>query len=89
MNDGVPSRETEILNAFQTLNEYIMISLRTIEGMNLETIESKWGSEQRNRIEKELQKFLNLNLLNKNNSFVQLTDEGMLRADGIASELFA
>jgi hypothetical protein len=28
-------------------------------------------------------------LINLNNSSAQLTDEGMLRADGIASELFA
>ena len=66
-----------------------MISLRTIEGMDLDKVESKWGSDERRRIEKELQKLKQHNLITISGSIIQLTDEGRLRADGIASDLFA
>ena len=89
VNEGKPARETEILTASQQLNEYIMISLRTVEGMDLTIIESKWGSLETQRIEKELQKLKRHSLITISGSIVQLTDEGRLRADGIASDLFS
>lgn len=82
-------REVELLTSTQQLNEYIMISLRTMEGMDLHTIEKEFGVDERKRIEQQLQKFINNNLTRLHNNVVQLTDEGMLLADGIASDLFA
>jgi len=89
VNEGKPARETEILTPSQQLNEYIMISLRTVEGMDLNIIELKWESGERQRIEKELQKLKQHSLITVSGSIVQLTDDGRLRADGIASDLFA
>lgn len=88
IEENFPKRETEILTSSQKLNELIMISLRTIEGMDLNALEKKFGINERRRIEKELQKFVAFNWVHLHHSIVQLTDEGMLRADGIASELF-
>ena len=82
-------REVELLTPTQQLNEYIMISLRTFEGMNLNKIEKEFGVDERKRIELQLQKLVNNNLIRLNNNIAQLTDEGMLLADGIASDLFA
>jgi oxygen-independent coproporphyrinogen III oxidase len=87
-NGGCALRETEILTSTQKLNEFIMISLRTIEGMNLNRLEKEFGIIERKRIEKQLQKFTSNKLMELNNSVAQLTDDGMLRADGVASELF-
>ncbi|MGZ8538890.1 MAG: radical SAM family heme chaperone HemW [Flavisolibacter sp.] len=84
-----PKRETELLTSIQKLNEYIMISLRTIEGLDMKKIETSWGFEERKRIENNLKKYINANLVNVKDPMVRLTDEGMLRADGIASDLFA
>jgi oxygen-independent coproporphyrinogen-3 oxidase len=81
-------RETEILTPAQKLNEYIMISLRTMEGMDLNKLERQFGVKERERVEKQIQKFISNDLMKLNNSFARLTDVGMLRADGIASELF-
>ena len=39
VNEGAAKRETEVLTADQTLNEYIMISLRTAEGIDLNKID--------------------------------------------------
>jgi len=51
-------------------------------------VEKEFGLAQKERIEKQTQKFISNNLIKLNNSIAQLTDEGMLRVDGIASELF-
>ncbi|MGZ8543688.1 MAG: radical SAM family heme chaperone HemW [Flavisolibacter sp.] len=81
-------RETELLTPVQQLNEYIMISLRTMEGISLESIEKKWGSSERKRIETAAEKFNKQGLTRTIHDHIQLTDDGMLRADGLASELF-
>lgn len=88
IQENLPKRETEILTPSQKLNELIMISLRTMEGMDLNQLEKNFGADERRRIEKAFQKFVALSWVQFNNSFAQLTGEGMLRADGIASELF-
>jgi oxygen-independent coproporphyrinogen III oxidase len=85
---GTANNETEVLTETQKLNEYIMISLRTMEGLDLEKIRSVWGVEKEEAIEKNLLHFTNHNLIRIQDNRVQLTDEGMLRADGIAADLF-
>lgn len=87
--DGKPVRETEVLTATQRLNETIMISLRTMEGLDLKKIEQDWGESEGRRIEKGLTKYVSNGLVRIENNLAQLTDDGMLRADGIASDLFA
>lgn len=86
--EGKPKRETELLSAANRINETIMISLRTMEGLDLNLFEKNFGEDERRRVEKGLQKFSAHTLLRLQNGIVQLTDEGMLRADGVASELF-
>lgn len=88
INEGTARREKEILSPTQKLNESIMVSLRTIEGLDLNKLEKEFGIIQRQRIEKQIQKFISGNFVRLHNSSVQLTNDGMLRADGIASELF-
>jgi len=85
---GLPKRETEILSIANRLNETIMISLRTREGLDLTRIEKEFGVDERNRLEKGLNKYLTTGFISLNNAIAQLTDEGMLRADGIAADLF-
>lgn len=84
---GVES-ETEVLTATQKLNEYIMISLRTIEGLDLEKVKTIWGEDKVKSMERKLTLFENNNLIRIGNSIIQLTEEGILRADGIAADLF-
>lgn len=88
INESLPQRQTEVLTDTQRLNETIMISLRTMEGIDLDKIQRVWGNNERLRLEKDLQKYRDTGLIQLNNSHAQLTDEGMLRADGIAADLF-
>lgn len=81
-------REKELLTPVQQLNEFLMISLRTTEGISLKTIAQKWGEAEKKRVEKLSSKFTSQGLISISHDYLKLTDEGMLRADGLASELF-
>jgi len=89
MNEGAPEREIEVLTPTQQLNETIMISLRTMEGIDLKKIETAWGELEVKRLQKDLVKYISSGLVVLNGDRAQLTNEGMLRADGIAADLFA
>jgi oxygen-independent coproporphyrinogen III oxidase len=88
INEGQPKRETEVLSEQNKINEHIMISLRTMEGLDLEAVNSYWGNLERKRLEAQLGKYIKAGLAIKQNSIITLTNEGMLRADGIAADLF-
>jgi len=88
VNDGAVERQIESLTVAQQLNETIMISLRTREGIDLVKIENNWGEKERRRIERDLAKYTRTGLVTIKNAHAQLSDEGMLRADGIAADLF-
>jgi len=83
----LPSEKEELSNT-QQMNEYIMTGLRTIEGINLDKIAQRWGLTHSNRIKTQCRVFLEKGKLRKSGSHLMLTDEGMLMADGIASDLF-
>lgn len=80
--------EKEILSETQKLNEYVMTSLRTIEGLDLNFIETNFSKKERSRIESLLNKKRKKeNYFFKNNKII-LTDEGKLFADAVAVEFF-
>ncbi len=84
LSQGIVPLEKETLTPVQKQNEYIMISLRTIEGIDLKKL-SPMAVEQ---VLKTAQKFLSQKLLVQSNDRLQLTRQGKLFADGIASSLF-
>ncbi len=86
-NNVIPFEE-EILTKSRQLNEYIMTSLRTIEGLDLKMIENKFSESEKGRIENETKKYLDKDLMIRKEQNLILTDEGKLFADGIASDLF-
>jgi oxygen-independent coproporphyrinogen-3 oxidase len=88
INSGILDFEIEKLTPIQQLNEYIMISLRTMEGLNLEYVAKKWDEKKAIEIEKGLKVYLQNGLVKRTNNQISLTNDGMLMADGIASNLF-
>ncbi|MGN6801873.1 MAG: radical SAM family heme chaperone HemW [Ginsengibacter sp.] len=83
----IPS-ELEVLTPSQKLNEYVMTSLRTAEGMDLDLIASTFSNAEKSRIEKLLeQKVEKENFIRRGNKII-LTGKGKLFADRIAVELF-
>jgi oxygen-independent coproporphyrinogen-3 oxidase len=80
--------ETEVLTTTQSINEYIMTSLRTMWGCNLDTVEKKWGNGYADEIAANAKKAISLGLLQNTRQVLTLTDNGKLFADKIASDLF-
>jgi oxygen-independent coproporphyrinogen-3 oxidase len=78
------SFEKEVLTQVQKTNEYIMTSLRTMEGLDLNKIPGVMSNELRAASKKFLESG---KLILKQNKLL-LTREGKLFADGIAADLF-
>ena len=79
--------EVEILTFANKVNEYMMTSLRTCWGMDLEFIRVKFGAECLRIVENNLE-VLNKDWISKDDKIVRLSQTGKLYADHIASELF-
>ena len=80
--------EKEILTTDDKYNEYVMTSLRTSWGCDIEKISEDYGESYSEHFLRNIKKHLNSEIiLRKGNHFI-LTDEGMLFADGIAAEVF-
>lgn len=80
--------EKEILTDTQKLNEYVMTSLRTMEGLSLDHVSRYWSNETAVAIKKDAAIFLNEGRMTASGDHLILTDEGKFLADGIAAELF-
>ena len=85
--DTIPF-ELETLTDTQKLNEWVMTSLRTKEGLQLYS-----GSQHLNDkiiaiLKKKSNKYLQQNLLTEDGDAIILTSQGKLYADGIAAALF-
>ena len=83
----IPAEE-EILTEEQKLNELIMISLRTSEGLKLDVVQQNFGEEKKAKLEKDAVPFLENGRMIKSGTALILTKEGKFFADGIASEMF-
>ena len=80
--------EIEILSTAQKVNEYIMTSLRTMEGLDLQKISNEFNENTSSTLKRKSEKFLKQQLMKIDNNHLQLTNEGKLFADGIAADLF-
>ena len=90
INRGMVPFEQEFLTGIQQLNEYIMTSLRTAEGLDLlkaERITSGQDGVKQQLLAKG-KKYIDNGLMKSVGQFLVLTSEGKLLADGIAADLF-
>jgi len=88
INNGIIPAEIEILNTNQKYNEYIMTSLRTIEGCKENVIKEQFGEKYLGYFLKTSKKHLqNRTLIVEDEKYI-LSQTGKLFADGISSDLF-
>lgn len=80
--------EEERLTTVQQMNEYIMISLRTMEGISLVGFIKRFGKEQSDKLLKNTTCYVNEELLTIQDMHVILTAKGKFLGDGIAAGLF-
>ena len=84
INNRIVPFEKEELSPAQRLNEYIMTSLRTIEGLDLR----KTDEATSHKLQAASKKYIESGLMRSENGHLILTKEGKLLADGIAAALF-
>jgi oxygen-independent coproporphyrinogen III oxidase len=85
---ALPMAEKELLTPVQQLNEYIMISLRTKEGIDVSAVSRRFGAEAADALLKRAQRYVHRGMMLRTEKLI-LTNEGKLLADGIAADLFS
>lgn len=86
-NNIIPYEE-ELLTKTQQLNEYIMTSLRTMEGLDLAYVKTIFGEDKSDSIRNNTHKYETTGKMALAGERLILTREGKLFADGIAADLF-
>jgi oxygen-independent coproporphyrinogen-3 oxidase len=86
--NGTVPFEKEDLTGTQQVNEYIMTSLRTMEGMDLQHIQQLAGAQASRSLQQSSSRYIQQQLIRQEENRLILTQEGKLFADKIAAELF-
>lgn len=80
--------EEERLTPIQQVNEYIMTSLRTMWGLDLNKVYTQWGNDVKEELLNASLPFQAQGKITLENDHLILSPSGKLFADGIAGELF-
>ena len=88
IENNLPNLEKEDLSLLQQLNEYIMISLRTMDGMLLDKITQRWSRQLEIKVLEAAAPWIQSGHLILNGQNLILSKPGKLFADRIASDLF-
>ncbi len=78
----------ERLTPEQQYDEYVMLRLRTMWGIDLKYLKREMGERFADHCERQAQPLIAQGRLSQTREFLYLTDAQMLFADGIAEELF-
>lgn len=78
----------EKLSPAEQWNEFIMIALRTREGIDLTEVENRWGKKEVDQLLQDAIGKRERQLLQFENNHLRLTREGKLLADQIAADFF-
>lgn len=87
INNGLNISELEELSPTDCYNDFIMTSLRTVRGIKLSVLKSKFGQEMLDYCLKNADKYLNNKTLYIDNNNLKCSQEGFLLSDGIISDL--
>jgi oxygen-independent coproporphyrinogen-3 oxidase len=86
VNEGTPFFERELLDARTCFNEYIMTSLRTMWGIDLEYLEKTFEKEGYDYVINLSSKFKDYGLMKLDKKTLVLTNQGKMISDNIISE---
>lgn len=88
LNSNILAKETEILSQQDQFNEMIMIGLRTIWGVDLESLNQKFSENILDKFNKEIQPKIEDGILKIEGNHLKIPEKHWFMADGIASDLF-
>ena len=80
--------ESEILSAATKYNEYMMTSLRTMEGCSYAYVQERFGDNAVNRTKKIAAVYIQKGQLIEQGAYLQATPQGKFFLDGIAADFF-
>ena len=84
---SLPQKKEE-LSLKDQYNEYVMTGLRTMWGVSLAHIKTRFGSDYASHLLNSAQKFINEELLSLEEETLRATKKGKFLIDGIAADLF-
>ncbi|MDR2815685.1 MAG: radical SAM family heme chaperone HemW [Proteiniphilum sp.] len=87
VESGALNRETERLSLNEKYNETLLTGLRTMWGLDLTELTTRFGDEYYRYCMQNAQKYLNRNLLKTEDGRLKLTRDGIFISDGIMSGL--
>jgi oxygen-independent coproporphyrinogen-3 oxidase len=85
---GIVPFESETLSLATQYNEYMMTSLRTIEGCSYEYLHEKFGDKAVTRTKKIAEYYINKGQLMEQENSLTATGQGKFFLDGIAADFF-
>ncbi|GHM99902.1 coproporphyrinogen III oxidase [Cytophagales bacterium WSM2-2] len=88
IKEGKVPYELELLSSVSRINEYLLTTLRTDWGCNLQYLESEFGHDVLKVNKKEIENFVSLGFVTLHEQILSLTSKGKFLADKIASDLF-
>ena len=88
INSNILPYESEILSQIDTLNEIIMIGLRTSDGLDLDLIKSKFSNLNLEKLIQQIQLKIMDGVLVKTDNKLHPSRDYKFLTDGIASDLF-
>lgn len=86
INSGCADYEKEELDFRKKFNEYMMTSLRTMWGIDLEYVERNFEKEGFDYITNIAERFVSYGMMKQQKNSLILTDQGVMIADNIISE---
>ncbi|RNC64591.1 radical SAM family heme chaperone HemW [Proteiniphilum sp. X52] len=87
MESGILHRETEYLSLGEKYNETVLTGLRTMWGLDLRELMTRFGDEFYRYCLQNARKHLDRNLLKTEDDRLKLTRDGIFISDGIMSDL--
>jgi oxygen-independent coproporphyrinogen-3 oxidase len=84
---GSVALESEVLSPTDLVNDYILTSLRTIWGLDVDFVEKKLGVKALNDFLKALSKYEKLGLIMVSNNQITIKPQHFLLSDGIIADL--
>lgn len=88
LNANILAKETEVLSENEQFNEMMMIGLRTIWGVDLESLKRKFSVHVIEKLSKQIKSKTDDGILVIENNHLKIPENHWFIADGIASDLF-
>jgi len=88
LKGGKLPQSSETLSLTDRYNDLIMTQLRTTKGLSLLAMQQQFGSKLTENCLLQAEKFIQQGVLQKQNNYLFLSEDGMLISDHIIAELF-